>query len=94
MRSWPIIGTDDLFIDTSITHEFGGNNLADVSLNGQLRDSDPDRLLERTVNTKIARSRQAYAKWHCVFLPASLGFTGSSCASSTPSPTSHYRVFR
>ena len=26
---------------TAITHEFGGYNLA-VSLNGQLRDSDPD----------------------------------------------------
>lgn len=46
----------NLVIDTAITYELGGgNNLADVSLNGELRDSHPDRLLERTATTMIAR---------------------------------------
>ena len=34
-------GFRDLVVDVVCTHKFGGNHLADVSLNCQLRDHDP-----------------------------------------------------
>ena len=43
------------------THEFGGNHLADVSLNSQLRDHDPNLLLENEARKKVDRYRDGYA---------------------------------
>ena len=43
-------GVPDLIVDTVMVHEFGGSHLADLGLNGQLRDHDPNRLLEREEN--------------------------------------------
>jgi len=43
-------------------HEFGGDNLADVSRNGALRDAQPDRILENTARSKVARYRPGYAE--------------------------------
>ena len=47
--------------DIVCTHEFGGSQLADVSLNGQLRDHDPIRLLENEARKKVDRYRDGYA---------------------------------
>ena len=33
-------------IDVALIHEFGGNHMVDVSLNGKLRHAQPDKLLE------------------------------------------------
>jgi len=46
-------GHRHLVLDVTVNHEFGGNNLADVSRNGALRDAQPDRLLENTARTKV-----------------------------------------
>ena len=50
-----------LVVDTIITHEYGGNNLADVSRNGQLRDPNASRLLEDAARTKVVPYRDGYA---------------------------------
>ena len=34
-------GHQDLIIDVSVVHEFGGDHMVDVSRNGLLRDTDP-----------------------------------------------------
>jgi hypothetical protein len=35
----------NLIIDAAFIHEFGGNHMADVSRNGELRNADPAKLL-------------------------------------------------
>ena len=44
--SWHVI------VDKALIHEFCGNQIADVSLNGQFRDPDVNRLLENAARTK------------------------------------------
>ena len=34
-------GEADLLLDVALIHEFGGNHMADVSRNGELRHTDP-----------------------------------------------------
>ena len=47
------IGRDaNLIIDVTLIHEFGGNRMADFSLNGELRNAQPDKLLEAAARTK------------------------------------------
>ena len=41
-------GDANLIIDVALIHEFGGNHMADVSLNGALRHAQPDKFLEHT----------------------------------------------
>ena len=48
-------GFRDLIVDVNCTHEFSGEHLADVSLNGQLRDHDPKRLLKNKARKKVER---------------------------------------
>ena len=55
-------GHRHLVLDVAVNHEFGGDNLADVSRNGALRDAQPDRILENTARTKVARYRPGYAE--------------------------------
>ena len=57
-------GFRDLVVDVVCTHEFGGSHLADVSLNGQLRDHDPNRLLENEARKKVERYRDERANRH------------------------------
>ena len=54
-------GDANLIIDVALIHEFGGNHMADVSLNGALRHAQPDKLLESTARTKMRRYREAEA---------------------------------
>ncbi len=54
-------GDANLIIDVALIHEFGGNHMADVSLNGTLRHAQPDKLLEAAARTKVRRYREAYA---------------------------------
>ena len=44
-------GDANLIIDVALIHEFGGNHMADVSLNGTLRHAQPDKLLEAAART-------------------------------------------
>ena len=67
-------GERDVFI-----HEFGGNHLADVSLNGALRHAQPDKLLEAAARTKVHRYREAFATRPGVtyaFLPCVISTSG------------------
>ena len=52
-------GDANLIIDVALIHEFEGNHMADVSLNGALRHAQPDKLLESTARTKVRRYREA-----------------------------------
>ena len=54
-------GDANLIIDVALTHEFGGNHMANVSLNGLLWHAQPDKLLESTARTKVRRYREACA---------------------------------
>jgi hypothetical protein len=54
-------GFRDPVVDVVFTREFGGSHLADVSLNGQLRDHDPNRPLENEAGKKVERYRDGYA---------------------------------
>ena len=67
-----LIGHRDLVVDTVLTHEFGGSHLADVSLNDQLRDQDPNWLLKNASRiTEVERYQRARQQaWHCLRLPA------------------------
>ena len=82
-------GFRDLVVDVVCMHEFGGNHLADVSLNGQLRDHDPSRLLENEARKK---GRALPPRGMALPMPSCsvrclAGFMGSSCATSTSLPT-------
>ena len=44
----------DLIVDVVCTHKFGGSHLADASLNGQLRDHDPNWLLKNEARKKAS----------------------------------------
>ena len=69
----------DLVLDVVCTHEFGGSNLACVSLNGQLRDHDPNWLLENEARKKVERYRDGYANRHgttFAFLPCAMNSSG------------------
>ena len=53
--------------------------MADVSLNGALRNAQPDKLLEATARTKVLRYREAYATRRGVtyaFLPCVMSTSG------------------
>jgi hypothetical protein len=66
-------------VDVVCTHEFGGSHLADVSLNGQLRDHDPTRLLENEARKKVERFRDGYANRYgttFAFLPCAMTSSG------------------
>ena len=63
-------GDTNLIIDVALIHEFGGNHMADVSLNGALRHAQPDKLLEAAARTKMHRYREAYATRPLCLLPA------------------------
>ena len=68
-----------MIVDAAFIHEFCGNHLADVSRNGQLRDPDVDRLLEKAARTKVARYRDAYANrpgTTFAFLPCAMSASG------------------
>ena len=54
-------GDRHLVMDIACTHEFCGNHRRDITRNGQLRDSDVNKLLETTARTKVARYREGYA---------------------------------
>ena len=72
-------GDTNLIIDVALTHEFGGNHMVDVSLNGQLRHAKPDTLLEATARRKVRRYREAYATRAGVsyaFLPCVMSTSG------------------
>ena len=72
-------GFRDLVVDVVCTHEFGGSHLADVSLNGQLRDHDPNRLLENEARKKVERYRDGYANRNgttYAFLPCAMTSSG------------------
>ena len=61
----------DLVVDIACTHEFGRSHLADVSLNGQLREHDPNRLLENEVD----RYKDGYSNRNGItdaFLPCAM----------------------
>ena len=45
-------GDANLIIDVALIHEFGGNHMADVSLNGTLRHVKPDKLFEAAARTR------------------------------------------
>ena len=53
-------GRSILAIDIACTHGFSGNHRRDVTRNGQLRDSDVNKLLETTARTKVERYRDSY----------------------------------
>ena len=53
-------GHRHLIIDVAVHHSFGGNHMADVSRNGELRDADPDQLLEASARRKVRRYREAW----------------------------------
>ena len=61
----------DAHVDNVLTHEFGGSHLADVSLNGQLRDQDPAQLLEIEARKKgrALPRRVSQQVWHYRCLP-------------------------
>ena len=44
-------GDANLIIDVTLIHEFGSNHMADFSLNGELRNAQPDKLLEAAAQT-------------------------------------------
>ena len=72
-------GDRHLVIDIACTHEFCGNIRTDVTRNGQLRDSDVNKLLETTARTKVARYREAYANrpgTTYAFLPCVMSTSG------------------
>ena len=72
-------GDTNLIIDVSLIHEFGGNHMADVSLNGALRHAQPDKLLDAAARTKVNRYREAYATRSGVsyaFLPCVISTSG------------------
>ena len=72
-------GDTNLIIDVALIHEFGGNHMADVSLNGALRNAQPDKLLEAAARTKVHRYREAYATRPGVtyaFLPCVISTSG------------------
>ena len=72
-------GFRDLVVDVVCTHEFGSSHLADVSLNGQLRDHDPNRLLENEARKKVERYRDGYANRNgttYAFLPCAMTSSG------------------
>ena len=71
-------GHQDLIIDVSVVHEFGGDNMVDVSRNGQLRDIDPYRTLENAARRKINRYREAYASRQVplAFIPCIVSTSG------------------
>ena len=69
-------GHRHLVLDVAVNHEFGGDNLADVSRNGALRDAQPARILENTARTKVARYRAGYAAIRHAFLPCVLSTSG------------------
>ena len=72
-------GDTNLIIDVALIHEFGGNHMADVSLNGALRHAQPDKLLEAAARTKVNRYREAYATRPGVtyaFLPCVISTSG------------------
>ena len=57
-------GDANLIIDVALILEFGGNHMANVSLNGALWNAQPDKLLEAAARTKVLRYREAYAtRW-------------------------------
>ena len=61
--------------------EFDGSHIADVSLNGQLRDHDPNRLLENEARKKVERYLDGYryANRHgttYAFLPCAMTTSG------------------
>ena len=72
-------GDTNLIIDVALIHEFGGNHMVDVSLNGKLRHAQPDKLLESAARTKVHRYREAYATRAGVtyaFLPCVMSTSG------------------
>ena len=72
-------GDTNLIIDVALIHEFGGNHMADVSLNGSLRNAQPDKVLETAAPTKVRRYREAYATRPGVtyaFLPCVISTSG------------------
>ena len=69
-------GHRHLVLDVAVNHEFGGDNLADVSRNGALRDAQPARILENTARTKVARYRAGYAEIRYAFLPCVISTSG------------------
>ena len=69
-------GHRHLVLDVAVNHEFGGDNLADVSRNGALRDAQPARILENTARTKVARYRAGYAEIRHAFLPCVISTSG------------------
>ena len=72
-------GDRHLVIDIACTHEFCGNFRRDVTRNGQLRDSDVNKLLETTARTKVERYREAYANLPgttYAFLPCVMSTSG------------------
>ena len=74
-------GDTNLIIDVALIHEFGGNHMVDVSLNGKLRHAQPDKLLESAARTKVHRYREAYATRSGItyaFLPCCLLYTSPS----------------
>ena len=72
-------GDTNLIIDVALIHEFGGNHMVDVSLNGKLRHAQPDKLLESAARTKVHRYREAYATRSGItyaFLPCVMSTSG------------------
>jgi len=65
-------------------HEFGGNHMADVSRNGELRNTDPAKLLEAAARAKVRRYQEAYATQSGV---------AYACVMSTSSRRDPWRVF-
>jgi hypothetical protein len=59
-------GFRNLVVDVVCTHEFGGNHLEDVSLNGQLRDYDHNRLLQNEARKKVERYRDVHVLRACM----------------------------
>jgi hypothetical protein len=72
-------GDRHLVIDIACTHELCGNIRTDVTRNGQLCDSDVNKLLETTARTKAALYREAYANLlgtTYAFLPCVMSTSG------------------
>ena len=56
-----LAGKTHLVIDVALVHDFSGDCWRDVNRNGQLRDADPDMLLNNAADVEVRRYLETYA---------------------------------
>ena len=54
-----------MVVDIAFIHQFCGNHLAEVSCNGQLRDTNINKLLKNAARIKVVLCRQSEAHTTC-----------------------------